>query len=60
MSQLPQGRTLHAWGGEATKDASPVRRVREEVKDGVAVVAASAAASTAIAVIATVLTRLFD
>lgn len=58
MSQLPQGRTVLIRGVDAHGGEAPVRRVREEVKDGVALVVASAAASTAIAVITTVLTSL--
>jgi hypothetical protein len=36
----------------------PLRRVREEVKDGVAVVLASAAFSTTVAIAATVVSKL--
>lgn len=42
----------------ATEAASPVRRVREEVKDGLAVIAVSAAVSTGLALVLVVLTGL--
>lgn len=42
----------------ATEAASAVRRVREEVKDGLAVIAVSAAVSTGLALVLVVLTGL--
>ncbi len=39
-------------------DGAPLRRVRDEVRDGVAVAAASVAASTALVLVATDLMRL--
>jgi len=41
----------------AGDDERPVRRVREEVKDGLAVIAVSALTSTALAAVLVVLTR---
>jgi hypothetical protein len=47
------------WGVRALEsEPPPVRRVRQEVKDGVAVVAASAIASTLLAIAVTVLMKL--
>lgn len=43
---------------EGTVDDRPQRRVREEVKDGLAVIAFTAAASSALAVVLVVLTAL--
>ncbi|MGH3384049.1 MAG: hypothetical protein ACRDO1_05685 [Nocardioidaceae bacterium] len=43
---------------EGTADDRPPRRVRDEVKDGLAVIAFSAAASSALAVVLVVLTTL--
>ncbi|MGH3472031.1 MAG: hypothetical protein ACRDPG_08295 [Nocardioidaceae bacterium] len=45
-------------GALAREEARPARRVRDEVKDGMAVVAASAAASTGVAVLALLLMKL--
>lgn len=42
----------------ATEAASPVRRVREEVKDGLAVIAVSATVSSGLALVLVVLTGL--
>lgn len=42
----------------APRPYPPHRRVREEVRDGLAVVAASAGASTAVALIATLMVKL--
>lgn len=55
---------MNTWG--VTTDSadlsssyeSPLRRVREEVKDGVAVIFASAVVSTAVAVLATLVSKL--
>lgn len=49
---------MSSWGLEALETQSPVRRVRDEVKDGIAVVAASAVASTLLAIVVTVLMNL--
>jgi hypothetical protein len=43
---------------QADMDQAPVRRVREEVRDGVAVAITSIAASVALVVIATILMNL--
>lgn len=47
------------WGVRTVEsEPPPLRRVRQEVKDGVAVVAASAVASTFLAIAVTVLMKL--
>ncbi len=43
---------------EAASAASPTRRVRDEVRDGVALVVTSALASTVLAVVATLVMKL--
>jgi hypothetical protein len=48
---------MSSWGALAHEER-PVRRVREEVRDGVAVVVCSAVTSTAVAVAVLVLTKL--
>ncbi len=45
-------------GVKAFEPQPPVRRVRDEVRDGMAVVVASAAASTTLAVLVTVVMKL--
>ncbi len=49
---------MSSWGVSTREDEAPVRRVRDEVKDGAAVVAASAIASTLLAVGVLLLTKL--
>ncbi len=49
---------MSSWGVLAPDQEPPVRRVREEVKDGAAVVVVSAAASTFIALTVTLLMKL--
>jgi hypothetical protein len=49
---------MASWGREPLETELPVRRVRDEVKDGVAVVAMSAIVSTLVAVGFTVLMKL--
>ena len=49
---------MSSWGLVAPDQEPPVRRVREEVKDGAAVMALSASASTVIAVAVTLLMKL--
>jgi hypothetical protein len=51
---------MFTWGvtAESADEDRPVRRVREEVRDGAAVVAVSAAASTAVALFAMLLMKL--
>jgi hypothetical protein len=46
------------WRGFPARAELPVRRVRDEVRDGVAVVVTSALASTMLAVVATLLMKL--
>jgi hypothetical protein len=46
------------WTAKPTSPQQPVRRVRDEVRDGVAVVLTSALASTLLAVVATVVMKL--
>jgi hypothetical protein len=46
------------WTAKAVPAEPPVRRVREEVRDGLAVIATSALASTMLAVVATLLMKL--
>ncbi len=48
---------MSSWGWTAP-DERPVRRVREEVRDGVAVVAFSAVMSTALSVVVLLVTKL--
>ena len=49
---------MSSWGISAPEQDPPVRRVREEVRDGVAVVAVSAAASTLVALVLTICMKL--
>jgi hypothetical protein len=49
---------MSSWEVIAPPEDKPVRRVREEVRDGAAVVLVSAATSIGIAVLLTVVTRL--
>jgi hypothetical protein len=49
---------MSSWGLVAPDEEPQLRRVREEVKDGAAVVALSAAASTVIAVALMLLMKL--
>ena len=49
------GRTVAQARTQATENRRPERRVRHEVRDGVAVIAFSASASTALAGLITVL-----
>ena len=54
-----EGSNMSNWGVRTVEsEPPPVRRVRQEVKDGVAVVAASAVASTFLAIAVTVLMKL--
>jgi hypothetical protein len=46
------------WRVEGSPSQPPTRRVRDEVRDGVAVVLTSAVASTMVALIATLLMKL--
>jgi hypothetical protein len=46
------------WTARAVQAEPPVRRVRDEVRDGVAVVVTSALASTVLAVVATLVMKL--
>ncbi len=48
---------MSSWGAVAHEEP-PVRRVREEVKDGAAVVAFSAAMSSAVAIAVLILMKL--
>jgi hypothetical protein len=48
---------MSSWGVIAPPEEKPVRRVREEVRDGVAVVVVSAVVSTGLAVLLTLVTR---
>lgn len=48
----------HLTAHHTEVDRVPLRRVREEVRDGVAVAAASIAVSTALVLVATLLMRL--
>lgn len=49
---------MSSWGVSTREAEQPVRRVREVVKDGVAVIVTSALASTAMAVGVLLVTRL--
>ncbi len=49
---------MSSWDRPATTTEQPVRRVRQHVRDGLAVVVTSLVASTALAVALTVLTKL--
>ncbi len=49
---------MSSFGVKTLESEPPVRRVREEVKDGVALVATSAVISTLLAVVFTVLMKL--
>lgn len=49
---------LDATADHTEVGQAPLRRVRDEVRDGVAVAAASVAASTALVLVATLLMRL--
>jgi hypothetical protein len=49
---------MTSWGAtQAATEEQPVRRVREEVRDGLAVIVVSAAASTAVAIVLTLVTK---
>ena len=49
---------MSSWGAVTQTGTERVRRVREEVRDGVAVVVVSALGSSAVAVLVTVVTKL--
>ncbi|MEJ7707972.1 MAG: hypothetical protein WKF82_12310 [Nocardioidaceae bacterium] len=49
---------MSSWGVVTPEQEPPVRRVREEVKDGVAVICFSVLTSTTVAVALTMLTKL--
>lgn len=49
---------MSSWGVSAPAEEKPARRVREEVRDGAAVVAVSALLSSTVAVTVTVIARL--
>jgi hypothetical protein len=49
---------MSSWEVAASEEPAPVRRVREEVRDGVVVVVFSATMSTAVALAALVLMKL--
>ncbi len=46
---------MTSWGVLAPTEERPVRRVREEVRDGLAVVCVSALASSSVALLVTVI-----
>ncbi len=49
---------MSSWEPAAPQTERPRRRVREEVRDGLALVCSSLVASTALAVVLTVVTKL--
>ena len=49
---------MSSWGVLAPEEEPPVRRVREEVKDGVAAAACSLGASVVVAVALTLIVKL--
>jgi hypothetical protein len=49
---------MSGWGASTSEVERPVRRVRDEVRDGVAVVLTSVAVSSVIAVCVLLLTKL--
>ena len=49
---------MSSWGAVAPAEQKPVRRVREEVRDGAAVIVVSACLSSGLAVLVTVVTWL--
>lgn len=49
---------MSSWGAVTPDHEPPARRVREEVRDGVSVIAASLLASTLVAVALTLVTKL--
>lgn len=57
LNRTLEGSKMSSWGVTRGSDA-PARRIRDEVKDGAAVVAASAVVSTLLAVGLMLLTKL--
>ncbi len=53
-----EGSKMSSWGVSTREPEAPVRRVRDEVKDGAAVVITSAVTSTLLAVCVLLLTKL--
>jgi hypothetical protein len=58
VGDLPGQPSARLPGDAPDEPATPVRRVREEVRDGVAVIAFSATASTGVALMLLLLARL--
>lgn len=53
-----EGSKMSSWGVSTRESEAPVRRVRDEVKDGAAVVIASAVVSTLLAIGVLLLTKI--